>query len=145
MNRPRVVLDTNVYVSGIVFGGIPAEILAQATEGIFILCVSDAIAEELAGVLQEKFSRTQKQIQQSCEPLWEVAEHITPATTLTIVTDDPDDNRILECAAAADADIIVSGDEHILRLADLVRQPPLSKLRFLTPRQFLGELEAPSI
>ena len=139
MNRLRVVLDTNVYVSGIQFGGIPAEILAQATEGVFILCVSEAIRDELTDILRTKFQRGEEQILQSCNPLWEVAHHVTPERRL-LIADDPDDNRILECAATAEADVIVSGDDDILRLRNSPQPPPIDKLRFMTPREFLGSL-----
>lgn len=142
MSRPRVVLDTNVYISGLLFGGVPAEILARATEGDFVLCVSEAIREEVTATLREKFIRNDNQIREGCEPLWEVAELIETTTQLKIITADPDDDRILECAVDGQADIIVTGDDHLLRLNQSPRQPPIDRIRIMIPREFLDEQDS---
>ena len=136
MNRPRVVLDTNIYISGLIFGGVPAEILAAAVAGSFILCVSAAIRDEVVSTLKEKFQLSDDYIRAGCEPLWEAALQVNPSTQLALVAADPDDDRILECAVDGHADIIVTGDEHLLRL--LKSPPPAIKhIRILTARQFL--------
>ena len=136
MKRPRVVLDTNIYISGLIFGGVPAEILAAAVAGSFILCVSDAIRDEVVSTLKEKFQLSDDYIRAGCEPLWETALQVNPSTQLALVAADPDDDRILECAVDGHADIIVTGDEHLLRL--LKSPPPAIKhIRILTARQFL--------
>jgi putative PIN family toxin of toxin-antitoxin system len=139
MSRPRVVLDTNVYISGLLFGGIPAEILAQAVEGDFALCASESIRDEVTATLREKFKQSEEQIREGCEPLWEVAEFVEITTRLRIITADPDDNRILECAVDGKADIIVTGDDHILRLTRSPQQPPIDRVRIIIPRRFIDE------
>ena len=72
MNRPKVVLDSNVYISGLVFGGLPAQILAAAVVGVFTLYVSETIREEVASTLQEKFQWSTDRIDSACQPLWDV-------------------------------------------------------------------------
>jgi putative PIN family toxin of toxin-antitoxin system len=139
MSRPRVVLDTNVYISGLLFGGIPAEILAQATEGDFVLCVSESIRDEVTATLREKFKQSEDQIREGCQPLWEVAEFVESTTRLRIITADPDDNRILECAVDGKADIVVTGDDHLLRLARSPQQPPIDRIRIMILRRFIDE------
>jgi putative PIN family toxin of toxin-antitoxin system len=139
MSRPRVVLDTNVYISGLLFGGVPAEILAQAIEGDFVLCVSQPIRDEVTATLREKFKQSEDQIREGCEPLWEVAEFVEITTRLRIITADPDDNRILECAVDGKADILVTGDDHILRLARSPQQAPIDRIRIIIPRRFIDE------
>jgi uncharacterized protein len=139
MNRPKVVLDTNVYISGLVFGGIPAQILAAAVAGAFSLCVSQSIREEVVSTLEEKFYWSPDRIDSGCQPLWDVAELVEVRTRLNIVVADPDDDRILECAVDGAADIIVSGDDHLLRLNNQTMQSAISHIRILQPREFADE------
>jgi putative PIN family toxin of toxin-antitoxin system len=121
------------------YGGIPAEILAQATEGDFVLCVSESIRDEVTATLREKFKQSEEQIREGCEPLWEIAEFVEITTRLRITTADPDDNRILECAVDGKADIVVTGDDHLLRLSRSPQQPPIDRIRIIIPRRFLDE------
>ena len=140
MNRLRVVLDTNIYIFGLVFGGVPAEILALATERAFVLCVSDAIRDEVVETLRRKFRWTEQQILSGCEPLWEVASSVDTSSELAIITADPDDDRILECAVDGKAEILISGDNHILNLLKLPLHPAIQHIRILAPKAFLDEL-----
>jgi|ERR1700680_1324326 len=139
MTQPRVVLDTNVYISGLVFGDIPAKLLELAVGAAFILCVSPALREEVVQTLMEKFQWTDQQIELGCGPLWQVAVQVKPAVSLAVIAADPDDDRILECALAGEADIIVTGDDHLVNL-NPAPPPPVSNFRILTPRQFLDVL-----
>jgi putative PIN family toxin of toxin-antitoxin system len=137
MNRSRVVLDTNIYISGLIFGGVPGEILAAAVAGSFILCVSDVIRDEVVSTLKQKFQMSDDYIRTGCDPLWEAALEVIPTTQLGLVAADPDDDRILECAVDGRADIIVTGDEHLLSLLKSPRPAVIKHIRILTARQFL--------
>jgi putative PIN family toxin of toxin-antitoxin system len=137
MNRLRVVLDTNIYISGLIFGGVPGEILAAAVAGSFILCVSDVIRDEVVSTLKRKFQMSDDFIRAGCEPLWEAALEVSPATQLALVATDPDDDRILECAVDCRADVIVTGDDHLLTLFNSPLPPAIARIRILSPRQFL--------
>lgn len=133
----RVVLDTNVYISGLLFGGGPAEILRKVVAGSFELCISPAIREEVESTLRQKFGWSVEDIEIGCSPLWTVAHCVSPQETLTVVAADPDDDRILECAVTADADLVVTGDDHLLELTDEdLREIPLRRLQILTVRAF---------
>jgi uncharacterized protein len=138
MNRPKVVLDSNVYISGLVFGGVPAQILAAAVVGVFTLYISESIREEVVSTLQAKFLWSADRIDSACEPLWDAAKFVKTTTRLDIVSD-PDDDRILECAVDGKADIIVTGDDHLLRLNDRPMEPAISHIRILSPRTFVDE------
>jgi len=136
MNRLRVVLDSNVYISGLVFGGVPRTILVLARTEDFVLCVSSNIREEVERTLSEKFFWPTERIRQACGPLWKVAAAVKPTTPLALISADPDDDRILECAVDGEADFIVTGDDHLLRLNQASPKPPVDRIRIVTPRQF---------
>ena len=106
----RVVADTNVYVSALVFGGKPQAILDQAQEGRIELFISDEILEEITRVLREKFHRTPDELQSDTTALEAITTRVRPVERVKVIQDDPTDNVILEAAVAADAEIIISGD-----------------------------------
>ena len=114
----RVVLDTNVLISAILFGGKPRQILEKAIRGEIRLCLSEPILEELKGVLQRsKFDYSPEMIQFILTELMAIADFVNPSETLNVVLEDPEDNRILECAVEAKANYIISGDLHLLKLS----------------------------
>jgi putative PIN family toxin of toxin-antitoxin system len=113
----KVVLDTNVLISAILFGGKPRQILEKAIRGEIRLCLSEPILEELKGVLQRsKFDYSQEMIQFILMELRGIADFVNPSETINVVLEDPEDNRILECAVEAKANYIITGDFHLLKL-----------------------------
>lgn len=89
----------------------------MAAEGAVQLITSDAILNEVARVLRgEKFGWTEEKLSRALVKLSRFTKRVEPTHTLDIVTADPSDNRILECADAGNVDYIVSGDKHLLRL-----------------------------
>jgi putative PIN family toxin of toxin-antitoxin system len=124
----RVTADTNIYISGLNFrGGHPFRFLELARTGKILLAVSDAILDEIAEVLQRKFDWPAGDIAESRELISSFAQRVAPTETFDAVRDDPDDNRILECAAAARVDYVVSGDNHLLNLRTF-RDIPIVKV-----------------
>jgi putative PIN family toxin of toxin-antitoxin system len=114
----KVVLDTNVLISAILFGGKPRQILEKAIRGEIRLCLSEPILEELKGVLQRsKFDYSPEMIQVILTELTGVSEFVNPSKTIDVVSEDPEDNRILECAVEAGANYVISGDFHPLKLS----------------------------
>ena len=112
----RVVFDTNVFISAFVIPssqGDRAFALARARR--FELCTSVAILTEMAGRLREKFDQNDGDIKDALRQISRAASIVKPSRTLTILEDDAD-NRILECAVQASADLVVTGDRHLLRL-----------------------------
>jgi uncharacterized protein len=115
-NRMRVVLDTNVFISAFNWkGGIAEKIYYSAITGNFALLISPAIIREIAGKLRNKFNWEEMKIKTKLKELIRKAEIIQPETRICVIDDEPD-NRILECAAEGKADLIVSGDRHLLNL-----------------------------
>lgn len=115
--RLRVVLDTNVYISAFAHPlGQPFQIWRRALQRDYILLVSPAIAAEIAGVLRSKFSWDDAHTLQRIKLLAKAAEIVIPKISLKVIADDEADNRILECAMAGRADLVVSGDQHLRRL-----------------------------
>ena len=114
----RVVLDTNVYISALIYRGKPEVLLLRLSrsEG-GILTASLEILKELEAVLCRKFGWASDRANAVVEALQRTALMVTPTIAIT-ECQDPDDNRILEAAVAGSADVIVSGDKHLLRMKE---------------------------
>lgn len=118
----RVVLDTNVVVSGLLFGGPPGRLLDLGADGTITLFVSAALMAELDEVLQRakfrrRLARKGSTVEQLIEDYRSIAQPVVPAPLSGAVPGDPDDDAVLACAVAAAAEIITSGDEHLVSLA----------------------------
>jgi len=129
-----VALDTNVYISAILFGGTPEKIRKLSKEKKIELLVSEAIIAEVAEVLRKKFNWESWQISQVINDIRETATLVIPHQTLSVVKKDEDDNRILECGVEGKAQYIISGDKrHLLSLKQY------QGIRILSPANFLKE------
>ncbi|MGE3151119.1 MAG: putative toxin-antitoxin system toxin component, PIN family [Nitrospiraceae bacterium] len=112
----RVVFDTNIYVSALAIpGGQAEEAYLAAIRGAFQLVTSVAIPTETARVLQTKFEWAEAEVRDVIHESSQAATVLRPRPSLHVLQDEPD-NRILECAVAAQADLVVSGDHHLLAL-----------------------------
>lgn len=112
----KVVFDTNIFFSALVIPGSQAEkAVLRIIEGPDVLLLSKEILDELLSILSSKFSRDKEEISRVAVILSEMAEWVEPTEKINVLTDEPD-NRILECAASGNADVIVTGDKEILRL-----------------------------
>ena len=133
----RVVLDTNVIVSGLNFPGNERAVLELALRGRFELCLSPFILEEVSGVLGRKFDWTEERSAQALRALGGAATVIEPRRLPEVIEGDHADNRILECAVEASADCLVTGDRrHLLPLEEH------QGVRILNSPRFLSALEA---
>ena len=114
----RVLFDTNVLISSLLFPGGSGEVaLFRIIEGRDSLIISKPLLHELLTVLAHKFSHDREELARVAVLLDDIAEMIHPQTQLQVLEDDPD-NRVLECAIAGKADVIVTGDKAILHLRD---------------------------
>ena len=127
----RVVFDTNIFVSafGIPSGHAETAYLA-AVHGRVQLFTSVAILTETATVLRTKFEWSADRIERLLETLRDAATVLKTKPHLHILEDEPD-NRVLECAQLADADVIVTGDRHLLALRRYERTSVVSLADFL--------------
>lgn len=132
----KVVLDTNIYISAILFGGNPERIRKLFKEKELEILISEVMIAEIAEVLRKKFNWESWQISQIIDDIRETATLIIPDQTLSIAKKDEYDNRILECAVEGKAQYIVSGDkQHLLPLKEY------QGVKILSPAEFLIEVD----
>lgn len=130
----RVVLDSNVVVSACLTPqGASATIIELALVGHFTVCISEQVLIEYREVLaRPKFSRQLERIHTVLEGLEEISEMTIPHQRLTLSPDE-EDNRLLECALAAKADFLVTGNrKHFPTI--------VGEIRIVSPREFLTNL-----
>jgi putative PIN family toxin of toxin-antitoxin system len=128
----RVVLDTNVFISGILFSGPPSNILKAWANQTFKLVLSQQILDEyqrVAEALSSKFPTI------DIDPIIEIVtihgEFVDTQGLSIRVCKDPDDNKFIECAVAGNSKIIISGDKHLLKLDGY------QGITILNPRNFV--------
>src|SRR3989344_4440628 len=114
----RVVLDTNIYVSSVFWLGKPHQIVELAIDRKIQVFTSPQILEELERVLKRDFLEDHDFIESQIALILEYSKIVKPANTIQAIKDDPDDNKIIECAVTANADYIVTGDSHLLNLKE---------------------------
>jgi putative PIN family toxin of toxin-antitoxin system len=112
----RATADSNIYISALQFGGVPLAFLNAARRRAFHLAISGALVEEIRGVLEKKFHWPNTMLYEAVSTLHNFCEFVTPAETLNVVLEDPDDDRVLKCAKTSQSQFIISGDKHLLRL-----------------------------
>lgn len=133
-----VVLDTNVIISSLLSAkGAPAEIVRRWEAGKFDVAISVPLINELKRVLT--YDRVRKYLKFSDEEidlflkrLSTTAIIVDPQTTVEVIEEDPDDDRVLECALEGGAAYIVSGNTHLLALKEYQQIVILNPLGFLT-------------
>jgi putative PIN family toxin of toxin-antitoxin system len=126
----RILVDTNVFVSALVFGGKPTLVL-QAVEAFGIeLVISDELESELSDTLTGKFGWTLGRVNEVRQRLLRDAYRVTP-TPLTGIVRDQGDDHVLAAAIAAKASLIVTGDKDLLALDSF------QGIRIVTPAMFI--------
>jgi putative PIN family toxin of toxin-antitoxin system len=129
----RVVLDTNVIVSGLNFAGNEERVLELARARTYDLYFSRFILEEVRRVLRNGFAWSPEDADEVVELLASWAMIVEPRIRVSVVQRDESDNRILECAVAAEADYLVTGDKrHLLPLIEFRR------IKIVTTAEFLN-------
>ncbi|MCK5842050.1 MAG: putative toxin-antitoxin system toxin component, PIN family [Candidatus Sabulitectum sp.] len=136
MSSLRVVLDSSVYISAFLLGGIPTGVIGLALGGSILVYTSIPILDEIRDVLRRpKFGLSSSQAFTLIEEIHSLCRIVSSEGPVSAVKEDPDDNKILECALAARAGVIVSGDLHLLRLQQW------RGIKILTPADFMREAE----
>jgi uncharacterized protein len=113
----KLVPDSNILISAVIWGGNPAQLMELGLRGEVELFLSPEIIEETMEVLKRK-GLSEERLSEAQEYIAAAAIIIRPAVKLELVKDDPDDNKIAECAVAAGADAIITNDKHLLRLGN---------------------------
>ena len=134
----RVVLDTNILISGLLWRGKPYQCLLLARSGIVEAVYCPPMLTELTDKLRHTFGFSENRIQAVLYDLRRVSTRVDVASDLRIVAADPDDDKFIECAVAAGATVIVSGDHHLL---DLGKHGDIS---ILSAAEFLDHFQVSS-
>lgn len=131
MKKPRVVVDTNVFISAALLKGVASTLMELWKEDKFIFLLSAEIFDEYFKVMaRPKFHQEEKDLRELAEILTHKAEIIEPRFKLNVIHNDPSDNKFLECALAGKADFILSGDQHLLHLKKFKGIPILKTSEF---------------
>ena len=126
----RYVADSNVIVSAFNFGGLPARVVSASLDQGNTLYLSQFILDEVGTTLERKFKWPPERLRRLERSLRQQSTIVMPTDRVTIVRDEKD-NRILECALAAQAHYLVSGDDDLLSLKKY------GKVKIVTPARFL--------
>lgn len=137
MTPLRIVLDSNVVISAFLFGGPPARLIQHMVAGAVLSFTSVPIIDEIRDVLRRpKFGLPPEQAIDLVEELHDLCRIVSTGERVRAVAADPDDDIVLECALAANADVIVSGDCHLLDLREW------RGMRILSPSEAISEIES---
>ncbi len=137
----KAVLDTNVFVSALINSkGKPAQIVAHASEGRFVLLLCDEIIKEIDVALhrkhiQKRFHPSEDTIDAFLEKIRRLGKFVEITEIENLIPQDPPDNVVLACAVEGDADYLVSGNLHFLNLKEY------RSVKMTTPAQFLEILK----
>lgn len=113
----RVVFDTNVFIAAALKGGLIKNILEFAeTSTLVTLITSEEILIELKQKLISKFDKSEENVNFFINKIKNISEIVEVEKNLEIITRDLDDNKILECALAGQADLIISSDQDLISL-----------------------------
>lgn len=135
----RVVIDTNVVISGLLFAGIPGQIVSLWKSGAIQALVSAEILQEYLKVLSyPRFNLSEQEISyliyHEILPYFEVVEIRGKTTKSTVITEDPSDDKFIYCALAGNAEVIISGDRHLLELGSF------KQIKIENPTHFLNHI-----
>jgi uncharacterized protein len=131
VRKDRIVVDTNIYISAIVFGGTPDKIVQLGRFGCVYIFISHPIIDEIVGVLVTKFKWSYQHARKAIHEIKGFTHIVLPSVQVKVVSKDPSDNMILECAIECRAHFIVTGDKHLLALKKYKSTEILSAMEFL--------------
>lgn len=126
----KIVVDTNVFISGFLFGGNPRKIIDSWINKKYIFCLSPQLKAEIINKLKNKFLLSNRALQTIEEALDVNTEKYIPKKKLSICKD-PQDNFLLELSDEAKADYLISGDKLVLKLRHY------GKTKIISPREFI--------
>jgi putative PIN family toxin of toxin-antitoxin system len=133
-----VTADTNIWVSAFNYRGNPRRLIDLAQNELIHLAISDTIIEETRRILAKRFNWSPERIDEAEYQMRDISKHVTPTQTVDVVKDDPDDNRIVECAIEAGSDYLVTGDKDLLRVGSH------GTIRIMKVAEFLGIAQGPA-
>jgi len=115
---PKIVIDTNIYISAIFWGGKPRAIVDLGRTGQVLIFTSSEIEEEIEKKLKTKFGLSNEEAAQILLDFSTFTVPVKVSRRIKVIDDDPDDDKFVECAVASRAGFVVSGDKHLLDLKE---------------------------
>jgi len=112
----RVVVDTNVYISAIFWGGKPRHVIDLGRDGKIQIFTSEDIEQEILDKLMTKFGMNSDDAGRVMADFSTFTKLIRVSRRIHVVKDDPDDDKFIECAVECNAEFIISGDKHLLNM-----------------------------
>ena len=112
----RVVVDTNVYISAIFWGGKPRHVIDLGRDGEIQIFTSEDIEQEILDKLMTKFGMNSDDAGRVMADFSTFTKLIRVSRRIHVVKDDPDDDKFIECAVECNAEFIISGDKHLLNM-----------------------------
>ncbi len=128
----KAVLDTNVLISALLFGGTPRKVLELVMKRRVVGVTSPALVAELTRILKRKFAFSDEALRSVRRRIERGFFMVTPNVDIAVLADDAD-NRVLEAAVAGECEFVVTGDKALLALVIF------RTIQILTPARFLGE------
>ena len=132
----KITIDTNVLLSATFWEGDSQKIIDKVENKDIELILSESIIEEFIRVfnyeeIQNKIKDKNLEMKRTVEEIMAISKIVEPTEKLDIVKEDPDDNKILECALEGNVDYIITKDSHLLKLEKF------RGIRIATPEEFL--------
>jgi putative PIN family toxin of toxin-antitoxin system len=135
----RVVFDTNIWISGLLWRGKPYQCLLLARSGLVEAVYCPPMLGELTQKLREPFGFDENHIRAAVYDYRRISHRFEIVGDLAVVSDDPDDDKFVECAVVSGASAIVSGDRHLLNLQEYQAIRVFSAAAYLARFEQTGE------
>jgi putative PIN family toxin of toxin-antitoxin system len=130
--KSRVVLDTNIVISALIFGGVPQKVTDHIVDKAFRPVMSEELMTELRRVVTEKFPRARHELEIYEKLLRRYAVWVVLGNRRVVVSRDPDDDKFIETALVGECQYIVSGDNDLLSLKKYQNIKIISASEFLS-------------
>lgn len=132
----KIVIDTNVFISAVFFGGLPLQVLQTVIARQNSAIISPEIWNEYNDVIHRMTRKYPERLkQQLVDEVFKLFKIIIPSSDIRICRDS-DDDKFVSCAVDAGCSHIVSGDEDLLSIGNI------GDVKICTPAEFLGTMHA---
>jgi putative PIN family toxin of toxin-antitoxin system len=128
----KVVIDTNVYISAIFWGGNPRKVIDLGRDGKVEFYTSEDIVKEIMTVLLKKFKLNFNDVERILLDFLSFTLLVKPTQSIRVISEDPEDDKFIECAISCNADYIVSGDRHLINLKEYEGIKIVNSIEFLS-------------
>ncbi len=129
----KFVFDTNVWISGLLWNGAPRKLIERTIQGSIQVAISPILLQELYDLLtRPKFGLGEITVHRYIKEVEDICVLVSPKIVDKVVIADPDDDHVIACAVEFDAEIIATGDEHLLALRGYLGVRCLSPAEVLT-------------